>query len=147
VKERAREACRFPRPFARARPESIVEKAFTKIHAGTKSERTLSMTSIAMKRRENDPMKQGIEYRSGSRSCDWRTVGAIVGLAGGIGGGLLGALLTAVSWLAGETSYARTCGMVLLLVMTPLLVFGAHCLDLTDKRKDAERKARFGEEN
>jgi hypothetical protein len=102
------------------------------------------MTSVTMRRRENYPAEQGIKYRPESRPWDWRSAGA-AGLAGGVGGGLLGAALTAVSWLAGEVSYARTLGMALLFLIIPLLIFGAHCLDLTDKRRDEERKSRFGD--
>jgi hypothetical protein len=109
--------------------------------------RMVSMTSVVIKGHEDGPKKRGVEYRSASRSWDRCSIGAVVGLAGGLGVGLSGVALTAVSFFAGADSYVRTLGTVLLSAMIPPLVFGAHCLDLTEKRKDAERRSRFGEEN
>lgn len=105
------------------------------------------MAYITIKRHEDGPTKQGIAYRPENRPWDWRSIEAVVGLAGGLGVGLSGMALTAVSWFAGEAFYARPLGTVLLLMMIPLLVFGAHCLDLTEKTKDAERRSRLGEED
>ncbi|HEY0546844.1 MAG TPA: hypothetical protein VGC91_15800 [Pyrinomonadaceae bacterium] len=84
------------------------------------------------------------EYLVGRQGWDWLMVGAIAGLAGGIMVVVIGSLLTAGSWLTGGgSSYIRTLGTIFLIMTIPLLVCGAHCLDLMEKRKDQAREIRF----
>jgi hypothetical protein len=76
----------------------------------------------------------------------WETVGATLGLYGGVVSALIGSVLTVFSWFkgaAGASVYLRATGTILLVLMIPLLIFGAHCLDLSEKRKKAEREGRF----
>lgn len=71
-----------------------------------------------------------------SRGWNHNTCGALVGLLGGIVAPLSGSLLTAFAWIVGPTWHGfalRTIGAVLLFLTIPLLLFGAHCLDLSDK--------------
>lgn len=100
-----------------------------------------------------DELKKGtvnqqakLEYQARGQCRDWRALGAIVGLSGGIIAALMGALLTASTWFigtGGSSSYIQMLGTILLFMTIPLLVFGAQCLDLTEKRKERERDFRF----
>jgi hypothetical protein len=68
----------------------------------------------------------------------WTSTGACVGLLGGLLAPLVGLVLSAIAWFVGDwhgLHLGRT-GMVLLLVTIPLLIFGAHCLDLIDKKDE-----------
>lgn len=91
------------------------------------------------------PIKQKIESPAKNRSRDWCLFGAIAGLAGGIIAALFGSVFTALSWLSGAGAYTKVIGTVLLVLTIPLLIIGAQCLDLLDKRKDRAREARFRE--
>lgn len=101
-------------------------------------------------RNEMDNQSQaGNEYQAKRFSLDWYLLGANVGLSGGLLAALTGSLLTAISWFtaAGEDfSYARSLGTILLSMTIPLLIFGAHCLDLIDKRKDRRRASHLRKE-
>jgi hypothetical protein len=75
------------------------------------------------------------------RTRGWgrNTLGAIFGLVGGIVTPLVGSILTAMSWLTGSTWHGfaiHRIGTVLLFMTIPLLLFGAHCLDLSDKERE-----------
>lgn len=72
----------------------------------------------------------------------WQAVGAGVGLVGGGVAPVVGALLLAVAWACGGEAGGlspHAAGGVLLLSTTPLLLAGAHCLDLLDERIGASR--------
>jgi len=75
---------------------------------------------------------------------NWRSAGATFGLCLGILSPLVGSLLTAFTWLTGphwHGFFIQRYGTVLLFLAIPLLIFGAHCLDLIDK-EDEQRKPR-----
>jgi hypothetical protein len=104
----------------------------------------MSMIHDDLKARGARQPRPRIEYEFTSRARDWRSVGAIAGLSGGVVSALIGSLLTAFSWLtgaAGAVARVRTAGTILLLLTIPLLVLGAHCLDLTEKRKSAVKRS------
>ena len=104
------------------------------------------MTYDDMKSREAKAARARIQHRAVGVAWDWRSVGAIIGLSGGVVSALLGSVMTALSWFTGADGtarYVRTTGTVLLVMMIPLLIFGAHCLDLTEKRKKANKASRF----
>jgi hypothetical protein len=64
------------------------------------------------------------------------------GLIGGIIAPLVGSLFTALGWVSGPRWHGfaiQRIGAVLLFVTIPLLLFGAHCLDIAD-RKDREQQ-------
>jgi hypothetical protein len=77
--------------------------------------------------------------RDGSTWANW---GAVCGLCLGLVSPVIGALLTVIAWFTGSEWHGlhphRT-GTVLFVLTIPLLIFGAHCLDLADRR---EREAR-----
>lgn len=72
----------------------------------------------------------------------WQTFGAVTGLGGGVLAAAVGALLSAVAWMRGDETGGLSMhgvGSILLLSMIPLLIMGAHCLDLLDKRMERGR--------
>ncbi|HEY0386415.1 MAG TPA: hypothetical protein VGC64_10405 [Pyrinomonadaceae bacterium] len=73
----------------------------------------------------------------------WRVTGAVCGLAGGCLTALLGTLLSAGAWTLGDetgVSSLHILGSILLLATIPLLVFGAHCLDLLERYMEQGRR-------
>jgi len=87
-------------------------------------------------------------YSVKRRRWDWCMLGAIAGLSGGIMAVLIGSLLTVGSWLTGGgSSYLRTLGTIFLSLTIPLLICGAHGLDLMERRKDRERETRFRDQS
>jgi|GEM_PF-950142 len=75
-----------------------------------------------------------------TRGWNRSTCGAVFGLVGGILAPILGSVFTAVGWISGPTWHGfaiQRIGTVLLFLTIPLLLFGAHCLDLSDR--DAKR--------
>jgi hypothetical protein len=62
--------------------------------------------------------------------------GAVLGLFGGIIAPVFGSVFTAIGWISGPTWHGfavQRIGTVLLFLTIPLLLFGAHCLDLSDR--------------
>ena len=74
--------------------------------------------------------------RAALRDHGWtmKSTGACVGLVGGVIAPLVGLALTALAWFIGDWHGFRLGrdGTVLLFLTIPLLIFGAHCLDLLD---------------
>lgn len=109
----------------------------------------MSMTYDEFKKSTVGRPEQRLAYRSQSYVWNRRSLGAVCGLAGGVIAALLGSLLTASAWFTsgggGGNSSVHTLGAILLFLTIPLLVLGAHCLDLMDKRKDSLRESRFNE--
>ena len=71
-----------------------------------------------------------------ARGWNWITVGAIFGLGAGILAPLIGSLFTAISWLTGSTWHGiavQRIGTIFLFLTIPFLLFGAHCLDLSER--------------
>ena len=72
-----------------------------------------------------------------ARGWNRNTFGAVLGMAGGIISPLIGSVLTAISWITGPTWHGLAVqrdGTVLLFLTIPLLLFGAHCLDRSEKK-------------
>jgi hypothetical protein len=70
---------------------------------------------------------------------NWRSAGAVCGLCFGIISPLIGSILTAFAWFTGPNwhgFFIQRDGTVLLFLTIPLLIFGAHCLDLMDKHDE-----------
>ena len=66
----------------------------------------------------------------------WKILGSVFGLGGGLMAPIIGSVLTTISWFADPAWHGLSLHLVAtaLFVMTfPLLVLGAHCLDLLDK--------------
>lgn len=77
-------------------------------------------------------------YRFISESWTWRNYVALLGLAGGLLAPIVGSLLTIISWFADPAWHGFSLHYVataLFVVALPLLLLGAHCLDLLDKDK------------
>ena len=69
----------------------------------------------------------------------WRSAGAVCGFCLGILSPVVGSLLTALAWFTGPRwhgFFIQRDGTVLLFLTIPLLIFGAHCLDLMDKHNE-----------
>lgn len=81
--------------------------------------------------------QEKLDHRSDGGLWDCQSLGAIIGLAGGLMVAFVGSLLTFGSWFMGGGigQFEHVTGTVLLVLTIPLLVLGAHCLDLMEKRK------------
>jgi len=70
------------------------------------------------------------------RRFTWSAFGAAVGFCAGIGSALIAAAVTVMSWVTGPLWHhlpLQRGGTLLFALTIPLLIFGAHCLDLLDK--------------
>lgn len=100
----------------------------------------------------NDDLTPGrIRATLRDHGWSWRSTGACVGLLGGVIAPLFGLALTALTWFIGDWHgfHLGRDGALLLFLTIPLLIFGAHCLDLLDKEdKRASSRLRLaGETN
>jgi hypothetical protein len=101
--------------------------------------------------REQDSLEEWRETRAGLRNLyawtrrhgwTWQAAGAVSGLGGGTVVAAAGAVLSAAAWLRGGEAgglSAHGAGSLLLLSTIPLLVSGAHCLDLLERRSERSR--------
>jgi hypothetical protein len=83
-------------------------------------------------------------------SLTWKGCGAVCGLSGGIIACLFGSLLTVSTWFTGAAGYGsrlHTLGTILLSLTIPLLICGAHCLDLMEKQEAALSDKHIQEEH
>ena len=98
------------------------------------------INATALNTHEDDlPTLKQFKHRGWTRT----NCGAACGLLGGLLIGLSGSVLTAFSWFTGPGWHGfalQRIGTALLFTMIPLLLFGAHCLDLSDKKSEAEKK-------
>lgn len=85
--------------------------------------------------RHNDLPPERLRAALRCHGWTWKSTGACVGLFGGVILPLVGLALTALAWFTGDWHgfHLRRDGAVLLFLTIPLLIFGAHCLDLLDK--------------
>ncbi len=75
------------------------------------------------------------EYLTQSSGWGWCSFGGLFGLVGGAATAFIGSALTAVSWIDnGGAGFERVLGTVLLCMTIPLLILGAHCLDVAENR-------------
>jgi hypothetical protein len=66
---------------------------------------------------------------------------AVCGLCGGVIAPVVGAILTALAWITGPEWHGHLLqrdATILLFLTIPLLILGAHCLDLLDERDPSE---------
>lgn len=68
----------------------------------------------------------------------WKSTGACLGFFGGVIAPILGLALTALAWFIGDWHgfHLQRDGTIFLFLTIPLLIFGAHCLDLLDKEDE-----------
>ena len=86
--------------------------------------------------RDNDRSPRSVINELRLHGWSWKSVGAVFGLCAGIISALIGSILTAIAWFSGPTWHGfamQRDGTVLLFLTIPLLIFGAHCLDLMDQ--------------
>lgn len=77
-------------------------------------------------------------------SWNWKSRGAVIGLCSGLLAPILALILTVISWFsdpAWHGFFLHTAATTLFVVALPLLIFGAHCLDLLDKDKKLAQAA------
>ena len=106
----------------------------------------ISMTYRWLKAEESNHNARQTIVETGLRGWTWRRIGAAFGLGGGLACALSGSVITAATWLTGAAGYGpalHRLGTGLLVLTIPLLIFGAHCLDLIETQKDRARKRRF----
>jgi hypothetical protein len=88
---------------------------------------------------KNNLIQRGLVEQMRVHGWTWKSSGAVCGLGFGIVCPLVGSILTAISWLAGPEwhgLHVQRDGTVLLFLTIPLLIFGAHCLDLMDQQAE-----------
>lgn len=105
---------------------------------GEKGANTMTMTQAETTTGAEKEPRRTLEYMTQSYCWGWRSFGAVFGLLGGIVSVLLGSVFTAISWITGVEgigAYMQTLGTAFLVLTIPLLVLGAHCLDLLEKGK------------
>lgn len=69
---------------------------------------------------------------------NWKSRGVVIGLCGGFIAPIFGSILTVASWFIDPVWHGislHQAGTSLFFVTLPLLILGAHCLDLLDKEK------------
>lgn len=69
-------------------------------------------------------------------ASSWKTRGAVIGLCAGFSAPVAGSIVTIVSWFRDPLWHGfalHQAGTSLFVLTLPLLVFGAHCLDLLDR--------------
>ena len=67
----------------------------------------------------------------------WQSIGAVSGLVGGVLSPVLGTLLIGVTWFIHSeriVSSLNGLSIVSFVLTIPLLTFGAHCLDLLERK-------------
>ena len=66
----------------------------------------------------------------------WKTSAAVFGLCAGFIAPIVGLIITAISWFRDPVwhhVYLHQAGTTLFVLALPLLILGAHCLDLLEK--------------
>jgi hypothetical protein len=75
-------------------------------------------------------------YKFPQNSSRWKGPAAAFGLFGGLVAPILGSILTIFSWFTNSAWHGlsfRNVSTLLFVLAIPLLILGAHCLDLLDK--------------
>ena len=88
--------------------------------------------------RDNDLPPVRLRAALNEHGWTWKSTGACVGLFGGVIAPLIGVCLTALAWFIGDWHgfHIGRDGAVLLFLTIPLLILGAHCLDLLDNENE-----------
>ena len=84
-----------------------------------------------------DDLYQRMEVLIKTDPWRWQSIGAMLGLAGAILAPLLGATLDVITWFVNSqivTSRLHALSIVLCALPIPLLLLGAHCLDLLEAK-------------
>jgi hypothetical protein len=92
--------------------------------------------TYTMQKEVSTPFAAAAQLLEGNRT--WKSRGVVFGIAGGLIAPIIGSLLTVISWFADPAWHGvhlRTMGTTLFVFAIPLLILGAHCLDILDKQK------------
>jgi len=98
-----------------------------------------TMTTASSIAKEN-PTQRGLREQLLVHGWTWKSGGAVCGLGFGIVCPIVGSILTAIAWVTGPEWHGLNVqrdGTALLFLTIPLLIFGAHCLDLMDRPEKA----------
>lgn len=92
--------------------------------------------------RDNDLPPVRLRAALNEHGWTWKSTGACVGLFGGVIAPLIGFGLTTLAWFIGDWHgfHIGRDGAVLLFLTIPLLIFGAHCLDLLDNENEGTER-------
>lgn len=88
---------------------------------------------------EDFPTPHSAIRKSLRGSWNWKSCGAVFGLCSGLIFPILALILTVISWFsdpAWHGFFLHTAATSLFVVAFPLLIFGAHCLDLLDSQNE-----------
>ena len=73
---------------------------------------------------------------------NWKIRGVLFGFCGGLFAPIAGSICTIISWFTNPAWHRisfRSAGTVMFALAIPLLVLGAHCLDLLEKERNDSR--------
>ena len=79
---------------------------------------------------------------------NWKSSVAVIGLCGGFIAPVFGAVVTVISWFidpAWHGLFLHQAATSLFILAIPLLILGAHCLDLLDKEQKLAQASERGE--
>lgn len=68
----------------------------------------------------------------------WKILGSVIGLLGGLMAPIIGSVVSVISWFTDPAWHGLSLHLVatsLFFITFPLLILGAHCLDLLEKEK------------
>jgi len=77
-------------------------------------------------------------YKAQGSISTWKTRGAAFGLFCGLSAPIVGSIVTVISWFSDPAWHGLSlhiAGTSLFVITFPLLLLGAHCLDLLEKEK------------
>lgn len=100
------------------------------------------MNQSQRRREEQKPKRLHLRPDTQSPRIGWtrQRLGAAFGLTAGLVALMFGLLFTAVAWVAQSGHFLKGFGTALLIISLPLLLFGAHCLDASEKQEKAARR-------
>jgi hypothetical protein len=84
-------------------------------------------------------LSRNVEHKNGS----WQAVAAVACFVVAVLAGIAGTLFT-TGWLLNPVSHPslHAIGLVLLILAFPILILGAHCLDLRERKQNSPRVVR-----
>jgi hypothetical protein len=90
-------------------------------------------------------LEMAMTYKAQGSISAWTSYGAAFGLFAGFSAPIVGSVVTVVSWFANPAWHGLSlhiAGTSFFVSTFPLLVLGAHCLDLLEKEKTSTHTGR-----